>query len=72
MVLKLGINGFGRIGRLGEYIGPADDGGHVPHATQFFPCPFLTASLVLAVMRAALERDDVEVCAFNDPFIDPE
>jgi glyceraldehyde 3-phosphate dehydrogenase len=40
MVLKLGINGFGRIGRL--------------------------------VCRAACERDDVEVVAFNDPFIDAE
>ncbi|PSC70064.1 glyceraldehyde-3-phosphate type I [Micractinium conductrix] len=38
--VKLGINGFGRIGRL--------------------------------VCRAAMERDDVEVVAFNDPFIDPE
>jgi hypothetical protein len=23
-------------------------------------------------MRAALERDDVQVVAYNDPFIDPE
>ncbi|KAL4437828.1 hypothetical protein ABPG77_005740 [Micractinium sp. CCAP 211/92] len=38
--VRLGINGFGRIGRL--------------------------------VCRAALERDDVEVVAFNDPFIDAE
>ncbi|KAI3425155.1 hypothetical protein D9Q98_008926 [Chlorella vulgaris] len=38
--IKLGINGFGRIGRL--------------------------------VARAALGRDDVEIVAFNDPFIDPE
>jgi glyceraldehyde 3-phosphate dehydrogenase len=41
MVVKLGINGFGRIGRL--------------------------------VMRAALARpDEVEVVAYNDPFIDAE
>ena len=26
----------------------------------------------LQVMRAALERSDVEVVAYNDPFIDPE
>ncbi|XRB21972.1 glyceraldehyde-3-phosphate dehydrogenase [Pseudoscourfieldia marina] len=38
--IKIGINGFGRIGRL--------------------------------VMRATLERDDVEVVAVNDPFIDAE
>ncbi len=37
MKVKLGINGFGRIGRL--------------------------------VMRASLEREDVEVLAINDPFI---
>eukprot|EP00889_Picochlorum_renovo_P005475 jgi/Picre1/32505/NNA_007851.t1 len=40
MPIKVGINGFGRIGRL--------------------------------VMRAALERGDVQVVAYNDPFIDPE
>lgn len=40
MVVTLGINGFGRIGRL--------------------------------VARAALLRDDIEVVAYNDPFIDPE
>eukprot|EP00239_Pterosperma_sp_CCMP1384_P002834 CAMPEP_0197846552 /NCGR_PEP_ID=MMETSP1438-20131217/3432_1 /TAXON_ID=1461541 /ORGANISM="Pterosperma sp., Strain CCMP1384" /LENGTH=416 /DNA_ID=CAMNT_0043458241 /DNA_START=64 /DNA_END=1314 /DNA_ORIENTATION=+ len=38
--IKIGINGFGRIGRL--------------------------------VMRVALARDDMEVVAVNDPFIDPE
>jgi len=38
MVVKIGINGFGRIGRM--------------------------------VCRAALENDDVEVVAINDPFID--
>ena len=37
MKLKIGINGFGRIGRL--------------------------------VMRASLERDDIEVVAINDPFV---
>lgn len=26
----------------------------------------------MQVMRAALERGDVEVVAYNDPFIDPE
>eukprot|EP00270_Netrium_digitus_P016505 TRINITY_DN5937_c0_g1_i3.p1 TRINITY_DN5937_c0_g1~~TRINITY_DN5937_c0_g1_i3.p1 ORF type:complete len:368 (-),score=101.96 TRINITY_DN5937_c0_g1_i3:233-1336(-) len=36
--IKVGINGFGRIGRL--------------------------------VLRAALDRDDIEVVAINDPFID--
>ena len=40
MSVKLGINGFGRIGRL--------------------------------VMRASLERDNVDVLAVNDPFIDLE
>ena len=40
MKVKLGINGFGRIGRL--------------------------------VMRASLEREDVDVLAINDPFIDVE
>ncbi|KAK9454219.1 hypothetical protein V1511DRAFT_503075 [Dipodascopsis uninucleata] len=40
MVVKIGINGFGRIGRI--------------------------------VFRNALLRDDVEVVAFNDPFIDAE
>ncbi len=40
MSVKLGINGFGRIGRL--------------------------------VMRASLERDNVDVVAINDPFIDLE
>ncbi|MEG2348526.1 MAG: type I glyceraldehyde-3-phosphate dehydrogenase [Clostridia bacterium] len=40
MNIKLGINGFGRIGRL--------------------------------VMRASLERDNVDVLAVNDPFIDLE
>ncbi|KAK9470820.1 uncharacterized protein V1510DRAFT_369366 [Dipodascopsis tothii] len=39
MVVKIGINGFGRIGRI--------------------------------VFRNALLRDDVEVVAFNDPFIEP-
>lgn len=38
-MIKIGINGFGRIGRL--------------------------------VLRASLERDNVEVVAINDPFIDP-
>ena len=38
MNIKLGINGFGRIGRL--------------------------------VMRASLERDNVDVVAINDPFIE--
>ncbi|KAK9759730.1 glycerol-3-phosphate dehydrogenase [Basidiobolus ranarum] len=37
MVVKVGINGFGRIGRL--------------------------------VFRASFERDDIEVVAINDPFI---
>ena len=37
-MIKVGINGFGRIGRL--------------------------------VFRASLERDDVDVVAVNDPFID--
>ena len=39
-MIKVGINGFGRIGRL--------------------------------VMRASLEREDVDVVAINDPFIDLE
>ena len=38
--IKIGINGFGRIGRL--------------------------------VLRAALERSDIEVVAINDPFIEAE
>lgn len=38
--IKIGINGFGRIGRL--------------------------------IMRASLERDDIEVVGINDPFITPE
>ena len=38
--IKIGINGFGRIGRL--------------------------------VCRAALERDNVEIVAINDPFVDIE
>ena len=37
-MIKVGINGFGRIGRL--------------------------------VMRASLERENVDVVAINDPFID--
>lgn len=40
MPLKIGINGFGRIGRM--------------------------------VLRAAMTRDDIEVVAVNDPFIDPD
>ncbi len=40
MKTKIGINGFGRIGRL--------------------------------VLRAAMERDDVEVVALNDPFMNPD
>jgi glyceraldehyde 3-phosphate dehydrogenase len=40
MAIKIGINGFGRIGRL--------------------------------VMRAGLERDDMEFIAVNDPFIDSD
>lgn len=40
MQIKVGINGFGRIGRL--------------------------------VMRSSLERDDIDVVAINDPFIDLE
>lgn len=40
MPLRLGINGFGRIGRM--------------------------------VLRAASQRDDIEVVAVNDPFIAPE
>ena len=39
-MIKVGINGFGRIGRL--------------------------------VMRVSLERDNVDVVAVNDPFIDVE
>ena len=40
MMIKVGINGFGRIGRL--------------------------------VMRASLDRKDIDVVAINDPFIDLE
>ena len=40
MKVKIGLNGFGRIGRL--------------------------------IMRASVERDDVEVVAINDPFLTPE
>ena len=40
MMTKIGINGFGRIGRL--------------------------------AFRAAIKRDDVDVVAVNDPFMDPE
>ena len=40
MPLRLGINGFGRIGRM--------------------------------VLRAAQEREDIEVVAVNDPFIAPD
>ena len=40
MAIKVGINGFGRIGRL--------------------------------VLRAALERENVEVVGINDPFISPD
>jgi len=40
MVVKVGINGFGRLGRI--------------------------------VFRNAVEHDDVEVVAVNDPFIDPK
>ncbi|KAI5800264.1 glyceraldehyde-3-phosphate dehydrogenase [Peziza echinospora] len=40
MVVKVGINGFGRIGRI--------------------------------VLRNAVEHDDIEVVAVNDPFIDPK
>ena len=40
MVAKIGINGFGRIGRL--------------------------------MLRATLNRNDVEVVAINDPFISPD
>ncbi|CAN3356972.1 glyceraldehyde-3-phosphate dehydrogenase 2 [Diutina catenulata] len=40
MAIKIGINGFGRIGRL--------------------------------VMRIALQRKDIEVVGFNDPFIAPD
>ena len=39
-MIKVGINGFGRIGRL--------------------------------VMRASFEREDIDVVAINDPFIDLE
>jgi len=39
MVVKVGINGFGRIGRI--------------------------------VLRNAIEHDDIQVVAINDPFIDP-
>ena len=39
-MVKIGINGFGRIGRL--------------------------------VLRASLEKDDMQVVAVNDPFVDPE
>ena len=40
MATKVGINGFGRIGRL--------------------------------VFRASVQRDDIDVVAINDPFIDLE
>lgn len=40
MKVKIGINGFGRIGRL--------------------------------ILRASVERDDVEVVAINDPFLTPD
>ena len=40
MAIKVGINGFGRIGRL--------------------------------VLRAAIEKGDVEVVGINDPFITPD
>ena len=39
MAIKVGINGFGRIGRI--------------------------------VFRNAVEHDDVEIVAVNDPFIEP-
>ncbi|MCK5248141.1 type I glyceraldehyde-3-phosphate dehydrogenase, partial [Candidatus Bipolaricaulota bacterium] len=40
MTMKVGINGFGRIGRL--------------------------------VLRASLDRDDIQVVGVNDPFLDAE
>jgi glyceraldehyde 3-phosphate dehydrogenase len=40
MAIKVGINGFGRIGRI--------------------------------VFRNAVEHDDVEIVAVNDPFIEPK
>ena len=40
MKTKIGINGFGRIGRL--------------------------------IMRASVDRDDVEIVAINDPFLTAE
>jgi glyceraldehyde-3-phosphate dehydrogenase/erythrose-4-phosphate dehydrogenase len=40
MVVKVGINGFGRIGRI--------------------------------VFRNAVEHDDVQIVAVNDPFIEPK
>lgn len=40
MVVKVGINGFGRIGRI--------------------------------VFRNAIEHDDVQIVAVNDPFIEPK
>ena len=40
MKVKIGINGFGRIGRL--------------------------------ILRASVNRDDVEVVAINDPFLTPD
>lgn len=40
MAIKVGINGFGRIGRI--------------------------------VFRNAIEHDDVEIVAVNDPFIEPK
>ena len=40
MSIKVGINGFGRIGGM--------------------------------VLRASIDRDDIEIVAINDPFLDPE
>ena len=40
MVVKVGINGFGRIGRI--------------------------------VFRNAIEHDDIQIVAVNDPFIEPK
>jgi hypothetical protein len=42
--------------------------------TAWVPAPrgLITPPPALQVMRAALERSDVIVVAYNDPFIDPE
>jgi glyceraldehyde-3-phosphate dehydrogenase/erythrose-4-phosphate dehydrogenase len=82
MVTKVGINGFGRIGRLvsqdtfcrcGIRIRTTDMNFRSFATRTVFPVNYLaTPTVLLTNYHDSVEHGQVNVVAVNDPFIDPK